>query len=493
MNAVLHESSFFGYEAVYRESKTIEVSGDTVVSDRMPDIGILCDSKADVLLHEKRVENGVVSVQGEVRGTLRYIPDGKGGLCGLQLNLPWSAEFRSELIPQNGFPVVEVQAERVETKMLNPRKILFKAKLLVSVCVFDKQGYRICDGIEGNGIIQGRMEQGEYKPVSAVCERTFAATDEYPIPASFAGAEIIGKTVQFRVDDIKSLANKVIIKGIADSEVVLSSENGEVEWLKFSSPFSLIAETECEHVGEDVSVVIVPTAMYYEMIGGGRTLSVEVHGVCQMVVYEKKVLQYISDAFSNFYPCQCAYTDISVTEKLQISTHREKYSGSITCRSQVGKVCYVALNHKLEKRQEGGSIRFTVSVCVKYENGQYDWLTTTDDAEIMCDNGELRSVRALDVRTSVVGNEVEYHITFDCESAEENICKLRTVSEVYYDEEAPLESDRLSLIAVHAGGSLWDLAKRYSSTVEQIKTYNRIESDEVEQGTFLLIPRQRLL
>lgn len=492
MNAVLHENPISCYEVVYKDTKLLEVSGDTVVPDKMADIGILCDTKAEALLQSKNVQHGSVIVQGELRVSVNYIPDGKSGMCGLTLNIPWSAEFQGDAIPQNAFPVVDIQIDRVETRMLNPRKILFKGKLLVSLRVFDKHEHRLCDGIEGDGVIQGCVEEGEYSIISTVCERTFAATDEYPVPPAFVGGEIIGKSVRFRVDDIKTLTNKLIIKGTAESDVLLASENGEVEQVYFASGFSFISETECERVSDEVAVSIVPTAMYYELNGAGNMLSVEIHGVCQMLVYEKMTMRYISDVYSNFYPCDCTYAEMTALENRKITTRREKTSGAINCRSHVAKVCCASVNHHLEQRNDHSTARFTVSLCVKYEGGQYDWLTSTSEYELPCTADEVLNVCLWDVRTSVLGNEVEYQITFDCETLAETANKICTITEVHFDEQSPVAQDRPSLIAVHTGGRLWDLAKQYSSTVEQIKAYNQIESDAVSQGTFLLIPRQRL-
>ena len=175
-----------------------------------------------------------------------------------------------------------------------------------------------------------------------------------------------------------------------------------------------------------------------------------------------------------------------------MSIYREKCSGSVHCRSQVDKVCYSGVTYKVDLRGERGSVRFAVLLCVKYENGQYDRLMSTTEYEFEGSTNETLNVRLWDVRAVSIGNEVEYHITFDCEVLAEEMCRLHTVTAVHYDEQNPFSSNRASIVAVHSGGRLWDLARQYGSTVEQIKAYNQIDSDEVPHGTFLLIPKQRL-
>jgi hypothetical protein len=75
------------------------------------------------------------------------------------------------------------------------------------------------------------------------------------------------------VEEVKTLSNKLIVKGSVLSDVVISSNDGSAERINFTSAFSFIAETDCEHVSDNVSMCIIPTALYYELSGNGHVLS----------------------------------------------------------------------------------------------------------------------------------------------------------------------------------------------------------------------------
>ncbi len=488
MKATLHESSLERYETVYEGQTVKEIMGESVVSDKMPDIGLLGDTNACVLLRSKRVETGAAVMEGDLLIELSYVPDGAAGFCVLKMQLPWMAEFQSEAIAGGNAAVGKVRIAHLETRMLNPRKVLVKAQLQGEIRVFASVKDSVYDDSEEAEIIQVCKEELSCSVISAVCEKTFAATDEYPLPPGLTGSEVMGKSVQFRVDDIKTLTNKLIVKGSVHSDVVIGSAEGEAERISFTSPFSFICETECQQVSENVRPDIMPTAMYYELTSSGRSLSVEVHGVCQMTVYEKRELKYLSDAYSNFYPCSCEYEKLRVYQEVKKAVHRENVSGNIVCRSQLA--CVRVLNASYTHGD--GQINVHVGACVAYENGSQDWVRKQMTIPASLKNGEsICEVRLNDLYGGCSGTELEFRFNVEWDTITEERLTLTPLVGVEWDENEKLAQKESSFSVVRGGGSLWELARKYSSTVQLIKTYNELEEDMALPNTVLLIPRQR--
>lgn len=492
MNAVLHENPMERFEAVYSTDQIIELSGETVVPDKMPDIGLLGDTNAHVLLRGKRVEAGHGTIEGEMVVSTSFLPDGAVGICVLNMEIPWRMDFESDKISDTNATVVDVRVIRLETRLLNPRKILVKAKLCAEIAVYGKQVVTVYDNIEETNAIQVRRESIACSVVSAVCEKTFVATDEYPIPADMTNVEIIGKNVQFRVDDVKSLTNKLIVKGTVLSDVLIVSDTGASEKISFTSGFSFIAETNNERVSADVSVSIMPTAMFYEPASGGRTISVEVHGVCQIVSYERIEIQYMADAYSNFYPCECTYEEVSVYAERKRELHRENLTGTVSCHSQVERVWFLTVGGVFFSGNEKPEINAQIGLCVQYENGTTDWLKASVPMTIKKQQNErVSGLRVGELYGSSNGTEIEYRLTVEYELWEEDTMEIKMLSSIMLEEERPYEHMHPSIVVVRSGRSLWDLAQEYRSTVDLIRTYNELEDEECRANTLLLIPRQR--
>ncbi len=492
MDAVLHENRMDRYMKVYGERKTIEVTGETVVPDKMQDIGLLGETGAHVLLRSKETAVGMGKMEGELAVTVCYLPDGAGGFCKLELQLPWQVQFEDEALTDRCMAVGEVTVVRLETRMLNPRKILVKAQLCADFSGFERQEVLVCDEPEEGAPVQVRRETVDCSMISTVCERSFVVTDEYPVPPDLVGGEILCKSVQFRIDDVKTLANKLIVKGTALSDVVIAGESG-AERVSFTSGFSFIAETDCETVTPDVKVSMMATAMYYELSDQGKQLSVEVHGVCQMAAYSREPLCCISDAYSNFYETRLEFRPLTVYGHVKNSVQRETVIDSLTCRSQTARVQFVTVGVDcIGKSGDGAVIPLRLSVCVLYDNGSMDWLRKQVSVPIRLKEGEsVTAARVADVHAAASETEVECRIVVEYEVLEAKELQLDTVARIVIDEDSPCTVSRPSLTLLQYEGPLWELARRYGSTVELIQQYNELEEDTVTAGTFLLVPKQQ--
>ena len=491
MKATLHENPLERYETVYEGQKLLEISGEMVVPDKMPDIGLLGEASAHVLLHSKRVASGCGGLEGDVSASVFYTPDGGTGFHVLRMQLPWGMEFESDNIMSGSQAVCRVCVVHLETRMLNPRKIILKAKLHGTLTVYEQKRTSVCDRIEENAVIQVRQNTVECSVVSTVCEKTFVATDEYPLPPDLNGGEVIGKTVQFRAEDVKTLSNKLIVKGSVLSDVIIAAENGAVERLSFTSAFSLIAETDCEQVSDNVLMSIMPTAMYYELNANGNVLSVEVHAVCQMTVYETVNVTYLSDAYSNFHPFMYEWDEVNVYQNVKRMLHRESVTGSITCRSQPSSVRFLMASHTWNEGGGETQISILVGAFVQYENGGTDWVKTQLTLPLEMKEREcLQAVRLGDLYAAVSGMEIEFRMTCDWESMELSTALLKHINEVTWDEKETLEHRKASF-TLSRGGALWDLARKYGSTVELIRRYNQLDDNEENAYGVLLIPTQR--
>lgn len=493
MKAVLHENQFECYEKVFEQQKVIELTGESVVPDKMPDIGLLGETPIHTFFRVKQTEDGLGRLEGTVLATVCFIPDGTAGYHSLDVEIPWSVQFESEALKGRQETVGEATYIQAETRLLNPRKLLVKVQLQVKLTAYEKHLLTVCDDADTeHQMICAYKEQAECSVVGTVCEKTFAATDEYPLPPNLYGGNILCKSVQFRVDDIKTLVNKLIVKGSALSDVVMMTDSGYCERISITSGFSFIAETDCEGVSADARCEIMPTAMYYEVTSDGKLLSIEAHGVCQMVSYKKETVQYLSDSYSNFYECALERKTMTVYSEVKKTVHRETVSAVLPSRSQITQIQFGLCNVMMPiKKEKTISVPLRISVCVLYENGTSDWLKK--DTYVEWKLGELGcvpSVRVTDLYAVSNGMEAEVRVSLEMEQFDEQEQQLDMISGIEIDEEHPYCLVRPSVTAVRRSGRVWELAKEFGSTEELIRQYNDLEEDEVVSERLLLIPKQ---
>ena len=492
MNAALHENQMTCYEQTYNGQKVFEITGESVVSDRLPDIGLVGETNARILLRSKRTQSGGGTMEGDLLAGVCYIPDGAGGLRLLELTIPWQVQFDSAEITDDAVAVGEVRICGIETRMLNPRKVLVKAQVQADFTCYEKHMVTVCDDVEEASQVQVRAETLSCSTIATVCEKTFVVTDEYPLPADVTGGTVLHQAVQFRVDDVKTLMNKLIVKGTVFSDVVIAGENGAGEKVSFTGGFSLIAETDCEAVGTDVKAVLMPTAVYYEISPGSSVLQMEVHGLCQMVAYTDCTLTYLSDAYSNFGDTQASYRPMTVYCDTKSTVRRESVSGVLPTRGQVARIVFMtAVPLTPVCNGQVSRVPVQISACVQNEGGALDWVKRQETLELhLKESEQICMVRTCELHGLPTAGGIEFRLTMDVEVREERVEVLQTLSAIELEEDAERHQYRPSLVVVRAEGDLWDLARTYGSTVDLIRRYNHLEEDEWSDRRLLLIPRQ---
>jgi len=491
MNVALQEKQIDCYQKVFTEERRLDLVGETVVSDKLPDIGLLGEVCVDAFLRAKRVDQGVVTAEGELYAFIGYIPDGAHGVCSLEMQIPWQVGFESELIEADGVAVCDVKVLQSEVRMLNPRKVLLKIKLAVTAVCYQKQQITLYEQAVPDDRIQLRTETELCGLTATVCEKNFVATDEYPLSAELTSSRVLSRAVEFSVDDVKTLANKLIIKGTAYTNVILGQENGYTEKINFSTPFSFITETDSETVSSDVKAVILPTAIYLEPNASGQMLNMEAHGVCQIVAYKQENLRWIAGAYSNFYELQISYEPLIVYKGIKFSQMRETASETMKCRGQISKVHFSSAS--VQDGDQSQQVNVCVSACLQYEGGVQDWIRKTVVIPLhKKENQTLLRARVTDIHTMINGSELDLRVTIEGDICTKTLEQKRIVSEIELNEERPVAQGDVSLTVVRTHGSLWSIAEKYGSTVALICRYNEIEDEDLLEDTLLMIPKQRL-
>ena len=100
-----------------------------------------------------------------------------------------------------------------------------------------------------------------------------------------------------------------------------------------------------------------------------------------------------------------------------------------------------------------------------------------------------------DVYGVAVGSGIELRIPVEFNISEINQKQIRTLSNLSYNEEEPLDNTKAPSLIIYRtakGDTLWKLAKKHHSTAKLILTANGIEKEEnVGVGQLLIIPKKR--
>lgn len=490
-----------------------EESTETIVPDYCPDIARIIDSDGKVFLRSKDIQGDKAIVTGAVKVTVLFTPEGETGIRNLEFSLPFNTSLSNKDFEQCQCLFAKVRLQSIETKSLNPRKIFTRALLTVRLQGLRTVETAFCSDIAADkalGVAQMNKEE-TLNPITAYAEKDFTFTDEIAVPTGRdAVAEILSSSVIPCVQETKIFGTKLIVKGVLLAEFLYRTEEQGISPVSAELPFSQILEIEEGPEDAAAAIVLQLSGMDYH-IGSDENpddrhrITLAVYLSAQAYLRSQISFRCICDVYSTAYDLTPTMLPLQCTGKIETLTQRQM----VRQTAEVGVVPSSVLSSAVSfdevnvSREEGTAVLQTLAhVKLLFLDEGHVPLVAERQMECSCrvevpaDFGCTAQVRYggdLTTALSSSGIDLRFSAEFSVEAAERK--QLLGLTDLSIDTEHPKDTSQLPSIvlkAFDADESLWDIAKRYSTTVEVIRAANDLAEDcACSAGQMLLIPRKR--
>jgi len=508
MEARLDRRPLIFYKNLFNTSMTHEETMEMIVPDAMPDILRIVDTDGTVMLRSKEAENGKATIGGAIVATVLYMPEGEESLKKLELKIPFTSFYESPVIDKNTRLIANASLCSIDSRSLNPRKILVRADILTQIAGYSPAKVELCTAPEDSTVdIEVLEQRRDVNIVSDVREKTFVVSDEFSLPASKPQiSDILKSEVAIAAEDTKTVGSKLIMKGTVNVSILYAAkdENGPYS-AEYSVPFSQIAEIEASESPE-FNVTFMPTAVYFDIVDGdnGTTITMEMHAVAQFTVMEQRTIEYISDLYSTTFETSHEMENFSIDGVEKNIVVREMIRTTIETPAQPKNIVNVrAFAGKVDMMdtQDGCKLAAPVTLTMLYvaEDGrllsQTERMKVETGIEAPCE--DLKYVAAAvcnDIYAAPAPNGVDIRFNVDFTVTANKVQNIEMVNSISYDENNKKDLSSYPSVTVKRAmpnDNLWMLAKRYNSTQNLIIEANALESPNLEYGQLLIIPKKR--
>ncbi len=489
---------------------TREESAETIVPDYSPDVERIVEVSACLLLRGQTIEDGKLNAEGDVRLTLLYMAEDTRELRSLAYTVPVEA---SERLPDGCEKAsVEGRVCSVEARLLNPRKLFTRMDVEWRVMPYCRETLSVCGEIPAREeyAIEALSERHEVSLIRAIGEKDFMFSDELTLPGGReAIRELLCSRVKPRVTETKSIGSKAILKGVACVSLLYAAPDGSLCSYAEELPFSQILDGVAEDEGGSASASAVLSLAGCEVHTGadgdggeGRTISVKLQLRAFVVLRETVTIDCITDLYSTTCDLDAQIARIELwhePETLTVTQSvREQLDTGVEVKCVLGAdVCFGAA----ASRQENGHtlLRVPANISVIYLDDAGIPRAAARRIEITAEaamDGDVQvdAVCAGDIAANINANGVElrFPADFTILSAASASCLCLTALSVEETGAATGDAPSLVLRSLGEGETLWDVAKQYRTTIEEILSANELSgSTAVEAGEMLLIPRKR--
>ena len=402
------------------------------------------------------------------------------------------------------------KTDHVNYRAVNKRRLDLRGAVSVKISITGQQEQEVVSDAFGMNI------QLRKTPVKFAAQRLAADKNvhiEEDIELSAAQPDISGiLNCRCRADscEVKIISGKLLAKGEAEVELLYAGD-GIVEPVSFSLSYSQIIDVDgldesfdCSVVPEVVSCDVTAAS---DNDGSSRIIrcETELRLCCRAVKTTSAMIA--ADAFSTVYPCNVEMSDIKAEQIPTVYDESFRYSAKLADGENVPQTIYAMWsepkNINAHIGDDGRSV--VISGMLAYSMAAKD----RSGMIIMPDRDEAfeetiaipDDISGTTVSAAVSVRETAYDISAEgVLTAKSDIAvklsvyssdSIKAVTDITVDETVKKERDGDYAIKLYFGienEDVWDIAKRYSTSVDAIMEENDLTGERLENGGMLLIP-----
>ena len=423
-------------------------------------------------MDDVHLADGKGILRGDLQVDILYVGEENGIISSITAKLPFEETLNLKDIVNGDKLCLKWEIEDLTIRLIHSRKLNIKALVTFYGAVDETEQVRLPVALDATDI-SVRKKTVRFLGLTVHKKDTLRVKDEYTIASNRPDISgLIWYTMDIRGLDLKPEENIVKARGELTVFVLYESEDTEtpVQWLEYSLPFS--GEVECPDCTEELIPDIEVSVMHQSLEvkpdadGEERILVSDVVLELDMKFFREEEYSLVTDVYTPLRECVPEGKN-EVLEKLLVRNFsRCRITDRIQVKETQGKI--------LQLCHSQGKVKIDKTRIV--ENG------VQADGVIM-----LKILY-------IIGNEIEIR-------ASVGLNLLAVIREPVFIidkvEEKPLDMKKIQampgilIYMVKPGDELWDIARKYHTSIEEICTLNGLkENQEPSPGTPLLVVKK---
>ncbi len=491
---------------VSTKSKTVTIEGDMIVPDVKPDILNTINSVGNICIYKKEVLEGKVRFDGGINVYLIYLPDAEGETArGLNTTLDFTQLIDVDGCNSDMDVVNNMNIKNIECKVLNGRKINIKAEVEIQLQVYSNERVDVLKEINNVQNIQVLNSNMSINTLVGSGNTKTCAKDTIAYDETDNLAEILKVEVNISNKEVKTSYNKVLLKADATTKIMYLTEDGNIKILNSNIPvmgFIDIADISEENMidsnYEIRNIIVKPNG------NDGHSIYVEIEVGIYCRVYGTSNIELIQDMYSIEedidFSTKLIETENNKMMQKEMCNIEEKISIPEISNNQIYDVEITPminttniLNGRIVYEGEVSlNFIYSSSITAGIDTRRYNLPFNFEIESEM-----IHTDKRILTQTECVGDnfviladgtiECKLNIAFEINMSDST--KINMIDEIKIVENRDSSNYSMIVYIVKAGDTLWNIAKRYKTTVESIMELNCLEDDKLNVGEKLYIQR----
>ncbi|MBR1654230.1 MAG: DUF3794 domain-containing protein [Clostridia bacterium] len=494
-------------QIIGKAKENIEAEGDVIIPDIKPDILSTINTNGTVCIYKKEIQDGKIRIDGGVQVYIMYLADDESSnVRGLNTVI----DFTKVIDMEKASPTMNLESninlKDIECKILNGRKISIKANIEADVSLYSNENIEFIKGIENREDIQVLNTSSTIDSLLGTGVTKAYAKDTITIENTDNFAEILKVNFNLTNREVKTSYNKVLAKSDMQVNIVYLTEDNRVNEVNWQIPvmgfidIQNISDDNVCNVNYEIKNILIKPNSTEE-----HSIYVEIELEISCNVYEKKELDIIQDLYSPTENLNSSQKNITVMQdKKTITDKCQVKERMFIPELQNSRICNTEVNPKITKQNIyndkimcDGELKIQF-MFISATTNRVELKTQTVPFNVNIDCPGVSSNSNLNTNIEITSRNIELLPDGNVDATIElavtsDLSKMMEVKVIDDIENVENNEENIYSIVVYfvkPGDTLWNIAKRFRSTITAIVSVNGIEDEnKINVGQQLFIPK----
>ncbi len=514
MNLNVSKEKITSSEIIFSDTNEQSIELDYILPDYYPEIFRILKCIAEPQIISYNIDNDKLTYEMSVCIRVLYCTENSCAVHTINQKLTYSKKIDIGKSCNNPEILILPQISFINSRAVNPRRIDIRGAVSIAVNVTGLNCREVISDVIG-GNIQLKKQSLSYPSNHLNVTKQFSVSDKFDVGLSKPEIiDIIRSNAIITSIDKKIIADKLIIKGEIQTNMLYTchiDNSDSIESMQFMIPFSQVLDFqgvddrfECILNADIVSCEILPSA---DGNGNSRMAECIINVFIFCSAYKMSTAEFVVDEYSTNYT--------TISEKKDISVETSSYPISSIC---VLKNTINPLDNEIDCIYDAWC---TLKNCSSHSDtdGQCININGTNSCIVLAKNLEGNPVlleKEENFTTSVSvenitklsqaavkvtplscsymlssDNTIELKSELRVSGCVKNYETISCISDIIINEDSPINKNNDYAIKIYytsENEDLWEIAKKYGTSVSAIIEENEIEDDMITGGGMILIP-----